>query len=311
MINPRHAVELTFEGNSIIIISIHPRSLSGMTSLKRSPNRMKRIFQKLDAGDVIAIVTAFFALVTAIFGLVLQSQSLDLAREQLDRDIIEVNELARDLKEQRGEFIDEKIAQRNAQASSTQRTSEIHRQLLKIGRGERAITHELLSSLIISQSAVAQVSKSKDLPLEIRDEILDRALKLNASVGLFSSFQQQWEGEMEKLAIEHRAAFEAVATEKPLTSETPERLDKLNADYKTELDQLSGQYAEKLKPFREQFNSSRSALLELLTDGIKGEVPHKDQTAGEQDGAEQPANAPESKPKGDQKPQPESKSRSQ
>ena len=35
MINPRPAVELTREGNSTIIISINPRSRSGMTSLKR------------------------------------------------------------------------------------------------------------------------------------------------------------------------------------------------------------------------------------------------------------------------------------
>ena len=40
MINPRPAVELTREGNSAIIISIHPRSRSGMTSLKRYAKKM-------------------------------------------------------------------------------------------------------------------------------------------------------------------------------------------------------------------------------------------------------------------------------
>jgi len=40
MINPRPVVKLTHEANSIIIISIHPRHRSWMTSLKRSHQNM-------------------------------------------------------------------------------------------------------------------------------------------------------------------------------------------------------------------------------------------------------------------------------
>ena len=39
VINPRPAVELTYEGGSKIIIANHPRSRAGMTHRKRSPNK--------------------------------------------------------------------------------------------------------------------------------------------------------------------------------------------------------------------------------------------------------------------------------
>jgi hypothetical protein len=59
MINPRPAVELTHEGISIIIISIHPRSRSGMTSLKRSAKMNslpKIVFQRPVHGWMVVTV---------------------------------------------------------------------------------------------------------------------------------------------------------------------------------------------------------------------------------------------------------------
>lgn len=222
------------------------------------------IWKRFGTAPALANAISIFVFLATVAGVFLQLGGLRISQKQLDGDIRDMKELARDLEEQRSDFVAEQISQQKAQARIWSSNTEMHGELMKTNDAQNRMIHQIFSAMLVSQDAVALVAGSSGLSDGKKAETMRYSVKLNSSILLLLDFNQKWEAALKQLATESEVAFSRVATAEPLHPDAPEKLRELNKEYAARINVLNGEYTEKLKPFRQSFDSCQSELVSLV-----------------------------------------------
>jgi hypothetical protein len=215
--------------------------------------------KKISVGDLVAILMA----IVAIVGLGLQARSTSISEQQLKTEIDDISAIVANIEEQRSELTNEQIGRLRQGEELYKSQSEMHKQLLDIGRYDRQISDMYLRSLMLSQSTLHVALLTVDVSPAI-SELLTDGRKANAKLATMLALTEQWRVEMQKISLAYEKKFDAISSIKPVTSEILEKMSTLNDQLMRDIALLNGRYAEKLEPIREDFVSAQEQLVKKL-----------------------------------------------
>ena len=215
--------------------------------------------KKISVGDIIAILMA----IVAIVGLALQARSTSISERQLTTQIEDISKIVADMDEQKTEMVNEQVDRLMQGKELYDSQSEMHKQLLDIGRFDRQINDMYLRALMLSQSTLHAALSTIEISPTIA-ELLKDGRQVNAKLAAMLVFTQQWQVELEKLSLAHDKKLNAILAIKPITNEIPEKMAEANDQYARDIAMLNGRYSEKLKPIRDGFVSNKDQLFKKL-----------------------------------------------
>ncbi|WP_444941993.1 hypothetical protein ACJJI3_07255 [Microbulbifer sp. ZKSA004] len=216
--------------------------------------------KKISIGDIVAI----FMAIVAIIGLGLQARSTSISEQQLKNQVKDISEVVNNIEEQKSQLHDEMIGRLNQGREIYNSQSDIHDQLLDIGRADRTISDMYLRSLMLSQSTIHIALTSIETTPEV-SELLFLGREANARLSEMMSLSARWQAELNEIYSNYDSKFDAVRAIKPVTEEIPEELGKLNNQMVKDIALLNGRYTEKITPIREAFVQSQENLIDRIS----------------------------------------------
>ena len=133
--------------------------------------------KKISVGDIVAILMA----IVAIVGLGFQAWSTSISEQQLKTQINDISTIVADMEEQKTNMTDEQIDRLTQGKELYDSQSEMHEQLLNIGRFDRQISDMYLRSLMLSQSTLHAALLTIELSPVI-SELLADGREVNAKL---------------------------------------------------------------------------------------------------------------------------------
>lgn len=171
--------------------------------------------KKISIGDVVAIVVAFLA----IGGLFLQAKSTAISEEQLRSQVQGISDVVTQLEEQQEQLTDEQVDRLNQGEKLYISQSEMHKQLLDIGRLDRKVTNMFFRSMLLSQSSAQLVLSTEDFDKNILDilDILADGRNINVQLMKVIEFTSVWQNEIQQISDSYDVKMEEVRSAEPIS----------------------------------------------------------------------------------------------